>query len=64
MDILDVLTPIYGDWIDLIQPYISSGHGGRTLPLNRTEADQGSNPRDLYLLDQKIHNKSEMIARS
>ena len=35
---------MYGDWIDYTPPYIESGHGGRTLSLNRTEEVRGSNP--------------------
>jgi hypothetical protein len=64
MDILDAYTPAGGDIMHAIPPYVGGGYCGRTLPLNRTEEVRGSNPRDLYLLDQKIHNKSEMIARS
>ena len=44
MDFLDVLPPIYGACKELIPPYIGSGHGGRTLSLNRHKAYRGSNP--------------------
>jgi len=44
MDIMDKVTPISGDYKELIPPYIGSGHIGRTLPLNRNNADRGSNP--------------------
>ena len=37
-------TPISGDYEELIPPYIGSRHSGRTLSLNRTKADRGSNP--------------------
>ena len=30
--------------MDLIPPYIDSGHSGRTLSLNRAEEVRGSNP--------------------
>ena len=43
MDFLDILTPIYGDGIDLISQHLDYGHNGRTLKLNRTEEVRGSN---------------------
>lgn len=44
MDFPAVLIPIYGSWIDFIEPILGSGHSRRTLSLNRTEEDRGSNP--------------------
>ena len=44
VDIIDKVTPISGDYKELIPPYMDSGHNGCALSLNRTEADRGSNP--------------------
>ena len=44
VDIMDSMTPIFGDSKELIPPYIVNGHSGRTLWLNRTEDVRGSNP--------------------
>jgi hypothetical protein len=44
MDFLDVLTPIYGDWIDYKPLYIHCGHSGQFHNLNRTEEVVGSSP--------------------
>jgi len=43
MDIMDKVTPISGDYKELIPPYIGTGHSGRTLSLNRTEKVKDSN---------------------
>ena len=43
-DILDILTPTYGDMIDGQPPYIGYGPSGRPLDKNRTEEAAGSNP--------------------
>jgi hypothetical protein len=43
-DWLDKLTPIYGDTMDYIPPYVGDGHPGRLKLINRTEEVAGSNP--------------------
>ena len=39
-----MFTPLYSSWMDLKPPYVGGGYCGRTLSLNRTKADRGSNP--------------------
>ena len=44
MDRLDKLTPIYGDTIGSIPPYVRGGNPGQRIFFNRTEEVAGSNP--------------------
>jgi len=43
-DILDIYTPIGGDKIDAVPPYVGSRHYGLPIDINRIEEAAGSNP--------------------
>jgi len=44
VDIMDICTPIFGDRIDILPPYIGGGHNGHPTKISYTEKVAGSSP--------------------
>jgi len=44
MNIMDILTPIYGGKVEVVPPYVDCPHSGQPGDQDRTEEAAGSNP--------------------